>query len=74
MALEVNIVSAKAYEALSKSSEESTAPQTAQSQEQQNDEEKERKRRLRGSLIKFGALAVFAFIVWIFATIDSRTF
>lgn len=62
-------MSAKAYEALSKSSEESTAPQTAQSQEQQNDEEKERKRRLRGSLIKFGALAVFAFIVWIFATI-----
>ena len=70
MALEVNIVSAKAYEALSKSSEESTAPQTAQSQEQQNDEEKEKKRRLKGSLIKFGALAVFAFIVWIFATIS----
>lgn len=62
-------MSAKAYKALSKLSEESMSPQTAQSQEQKNDKEKERKRCLRGSLIKFGALAVFAFIVWIFATI-----
>ena len=75
MALEVNIVSAKAYEALSKSSEESTAPQTAQSPTPKNDcDEKERKKRLKGSLIKFGSLAVFAFVVWIFATIHSHTF
>ena len=62
-------MSAKAYEALSKSSEGSVSPQAAQSQEPLNVEEKERKKRLRSSLIKFGALAVFAFIVWIFATI-----
>ena len=74
MALEVNIVSAKAYEALSKSSEGSVSPQAAQSQEPLNDEGKERKKRLRSTLIKFGSLAVFAFIVWIFATIDSHTF
>lgn len=29
-----------------------------------------RKKRLKGSLIKFGSLAVFAFVVWIFATIS----
>lgn len=69
-ALEVNIVSAKAYEALSKSNELTAANETAQSPTQKNDsDEKERKKRLKGSLIKFGSLAVFAFVVWIFATI-----
>ena len=69
-ALEVNIVSAKAYEALYKSNELTTADETAHSPKQKNDvDEKERKKRLKGSLIKFGSLAVFAFVVWIFATI-----
>ncbi len=66
-------MSAKAFEALSKLSEEIMSPQAAQSQERQNDKEKERKRRLIGSLIKFGALVVFAFIVWIFATMHMIT-
>lgn len=71
MALEVNIVSAKAYEALSKSNELTIADETAHSPKQKNDvDEKERKKRLKGSLIKFGSLAVFAFVVWIFATIS----
>ncbi|WP_143055537.1 hypothetical protein [Ruminococcus sp. YRD2003] len=64
-------MSAKAYEALSKSNELTTANETAQSPKQKNDgDEKERKKRLKGSLIKFGSLAVFAFVVWIFATIS----
>lgn len=69
-AWEVNIVSAKAYEALSKSNELTPVSEAAQSPEQRNDDEKERKKRIRGTLIKFGSLAVFAFIVWVFATID----
>ena len=70
-ALEVNIVSAKAYEALSKSNELTIADETAHSPKQKNDvDEKERKKRLKGSLSKFGSLAVFAFVVWIFATIS----
>ena len=73
-ALEVNIVSAKAYEALSKSNELTAVNEAAQSPEQRNDDEKERKKRIRGTLIKFGSLAVFAFIVWVFATIHSHTF
>lgn len=67
-ASEVNIVSAKAFELLSKSNDLITADETAQSPIQRDDE-KERKKRLRGTLIKFGSLAVFAFIVWAFATI-----
>lgn len=63
-------MSAKAYEALSKSNELTTADETAHSPKQKNDDEKERKKRLKGSLIKFGSLAVFAFIVWVFATIS----
>ena len=62
-------MSAKAYEALSKSNELTPVSETAQSPEQRNDDEKERKKRIRGTLIKFGSLAVFAFIVWVFATI-----
>ena len=74
-ALEVNIVSAKAYEALSKSNELTATNETAQSPKQNNDvDEKERKKRKKAALIKFGSLAVFAFIVWVFATIDSHTF
>lgn len=69
IALEVNIVSAKAYEALSKSNELTPVSETAQSPEQRNDDEKERKKRKKAALIKFGSLAVFAFIVWVFATI-----
>ncbi len=73
-ALEVNILSAKAYEALSKSTELTIADETAHSPKQKNDvDEKERKKRLKGSLIKFGSLAVFAFVVWIFATISWFT-
>ena len=69
-ALEVNIVSAKAYEALSKSNELTVANEVAQNPKKKNDgDEKERKKRIKGSLIKFGSLAVFAFVVWIFATI-----
>ena len=69
-ALEVNIVSAKAYEALSKSNELTSVNETAQSPKQNNDvDEKEMKKRKKAALIKFGSLAVFAFIVWIFATI-----
>lgn len=64
-------MSAKAYEALSKSNELTIADETAHSPKQKNDvDEKERKKRLKGSLIKFGSLAVFAFVVWIFATIS----
>ena len=74
IALEVNIVSAKAYEALSKSNELTPVSETAQSPEQHNDDEKERTKRKKAALIKFGSLAVFAFIVWVFATIDSHTF
>jgi hypothetical protein len=73
-ALEVNIVSAKAYEALSKSNELTSVNETAQSPEQRNDDEKERKKRKKAALIRFGSLAVFAFIVWVFATIHSHTF
>ncbi|MBE6864939.1 MAG: hypothetical protein E7495_10350 [Ruminococcus flavefaciens] len=63
-------MSAKAYEALSKSNELTVSNEAAQSPKQKNDgDEKERKKRLKGSLIKFGSLAVFAFVVWIFATI-----
>ena len=70
-ALEVNIVSAKAYEALSKSNELTATNETAQSPKQNNDvDEKERKKQKKAALIKFGSLAVFAFIVWIFATIS----
>ena len=72
-AWEVNIVSAKAYEALSKSNELTPVSEAAQSPEQRNDDEKERKKRIRGTLIKFGSLAVFAFIVWVFATISWFT-
>ena len=68
-------MSAKAFDALSKSSVVSSNPQTAQSPKQNNDvDEKERKKQKKAALIKFGSLAVFAFIVWIFATIDSHTF
>lgn len=69
-AWEVNIVSAKAYETLSKSNELTPVSEAAQSPEQRNDDEKERKKRIRGTLIKFGSLAVFAFIVLVFATIS----
>ena len=65
-------MSAKAFEALSKSNELVAEDQAAQSLEQyanNYDEEKERKKRFKGTLIKFGSLAVFAFIIWIFATI-----
>ncbi|MBR3421620.1 MAG: hypothetical protein IKG98_06110 [Ruminococcus sp.] len=63
-------MSAKAYEALSKSNELTPVSEAAQSPEQRNDDEKEQKKRIRGTLIKFGSLAVFAFIVWVFATIS----
>ena len=64
-------MSAKAYEALSKSNELTATNETAQSPKQNNDvDEKERKKRKKAALIKFGSLAVFAFIVWIFATIS----
>ncbi|MBR5166410.1 MAG: hypothetical protein IKW87_12780 [Ruminococcus sp.] len=64
-------MSAKAYEALSKSNELTATNETAQSPKQNNDvDEKEMKKRKKAALIKFGSLAVFAFIVWIFATIS----
>lgn len=64
-------MSAKAYEALSKSNELTSVNETAQSPKQNNDvDEKEMKKRKKAALIKFGSLAVFAFIVWIFATIS----
>lgn len=72
-AWEVNIVSAKAYETLSKSNELTPVSEAAQSPEQRNDDEKERKKRIRDTLIKFGSLAVFAFIVWVFATMHMIT-
>ena len=43
-------MSAKAYEALSKSNELTSVNETAQSPEQRNDDEKERKKRIRGTL------------------------
>lgn len=66
-ASEVNIVSAKAFEVLSKSDDLKPVNETAHSPIQRDDE-KDRKKHLRGTLIKFGSLAVFAFIVWVFAT------
>ena len=58
----------KVYE---ESSEINAVEQAAQSPEQNDpDDEKERKRRLKGSLIKFGSIIVFAFIVFIFATLS----
>ena len=65
---EVNIVSEKTYRTLSGSDRSAAFSVTAQSPQKLDDEQKERKKRLRGSLIKFGSLAVFALIVWIFAT------
>ena len=67
-------MSEKTYKTLSGSDRSAAFSVTAQSPQKLDDEQKERKKRLRGSLIKFGSLAVFAFVVWIFATIDSHTF
>ncbi len=61
-------MSEKAYELLSQSNTD-PAKQPAQLPEQNGGDDNERKKRLAGSLIKFGSLAVFAFIVWLFATI-----
>ena len=67
-------MSAKAFDALSKSSEVGSVPQTAQSQVQNDNEEK--KKYLiakRKNLIRFGSLAVLAFVVWLFATMQVTT-
>ena len=63
-------MSAKAFDALSKSSDVSSVPQTAQSQVNQNDEDRNKLLAIRKkNLIRFGSLAVLAFVVWLFATI-----
>ena len=62
-------MSAKAFDALSKSSDVSSVPQTAQSQEQNDNDDKEKIVAARKNLIRFGSLAVLAFVVWLFATI-----
>jgi len=63
-------VSAKAFDALSKSSDVSSVPQTAQSQVNQDDEDRKKLLAIRKkNLIRFGSLAVLAFVVWMFATI-----
>lgn len=63
-------MSAKAFEALSKSSDVSSVPQTAQSQVNQDDEDRKKLLAIRKkNLIRFGSLAVLAFVVWLFATI-----
>ena len=62
-------MSAKAFDALSKSADVSSAPQTAQSQEQNDNDDKEKILAARKNLIRFGSLAVLAFVVWLFATI-----
>lgn len=68
-------MSAKAFDALSKSSVVSSNPQTAQSQVNQDDEDRKKLLAIRKrNLIRFGSLAVLAFVVWLFATIDSHTF
>lgn len=62
-------MSAKAFDALSKSADVSSAPQTAQSQEQNDNNDKQKIVAARKNLIRFGSLAVLAFVVWLFATI-----
>ena len=63
-------MSAKAFDALSKSSVVSSNPQTAQSQVNQDDEDIKKLLAIRKrNLIRFGSLAVLAFVVWLFATI-----
>ena len=62
-------MSAKAFDALSKSSDVSSVPQTAQSQVNQDDEDRKKLLAARKNLIRFGSLAVLAFVVWLFATI-----
>lgn len=62
-------MSAKAFEALSKSSESELSPQTAHSQEKSDKENNEKIVAARKNLIRFGSLAVLAFVVWLFATI-----
>lgn len=61
-------MSFKPYKTFSKSNVSAAVNETAQSPQQLNDDKKERKKQSKRSLIKFGSLAVFAFIVWIFAT------
>lgn len=64
-------MSAKAFDALSKSSDVSSVPQTAQSQVNQDDEDRKKLLAIRKrNLIRFGSLAVLAFVVWLFATIS----
>ncbi|WP_303834472.1 hypothetical protein [Ruminococcus flavefaciens] len=62
-------MSAKAFEALSKSLESEHSPQTAHSQEKSDNENNEKIVVARKNLIRFGSLAVLAFVVWLFATI-----
>ncbi|WP_295090246.1 hypothetical protein [Ruminococcus sp.] len=62
-------MSAKAFEALSKSLESELSPQTAHSQEKSDKENNEKIVAARKNLIRFGSLAVLAFVVWLFATI-----
>ena len=62
-------MSAKAFEALSKSLESELSPQTAHSQEKSDNENNEKIVVARKNLIRFGSLAVLAFVVWLFATI-----
>ena len=67
-------MSAKAFDALSKSSDVSSVPQTAQSQVNQDDEDRKKILAIRKrNLIRFGSLAVLAFVVWLFATISWFT-
>lgn len=63
-------MSAKAFDALSKSSDVSKNPQTAQSQGSSDSQEKNQKVvAARKNLVRVGSLAVLAFVVWLFATI-----
>lgn len=66
-------MSAKAFEALSKSSESELSPQTAHSQDKSDKENNEKIVAARKNLIRFGSLAVLAFVVWLFATISWFT-
>ena len=63
-------MSAKAFDALSKSSDVSKNPQTAQSQGSSDSQEKNQNVvAARKNLVRVGSLAVLAFVVWLFATI-----
>lgn len=65
-------MSAKAFEAVSKSLESEHSPQTAHSQEKSDNENNEKIVVARKNLIRFGSLAVLAFVVWLFVTMHMQ--